>query len=89
MSLRRSKIEIINDILTAIQEKGGKIKPTHLLYKSNLSHEKMKQYVEDLINKKMVEEELVDGKYYIITNKGRKYIDEFKKIKEFSESFGL
>ena len=89
MSLRRSKIEIINDILTAIQEKGGRIKPTHLLYKSNLSHEKMKQYIEDLINKKMVEEELVDGKYYIITNKGRKYIDEFKKIKEFSESFGL
>ena len=89
MSLRRSKIEIINDILIAIQEKGGRIKPTHLLYKSNLSHEKMKQYVEELINKKMVEEELVDGKYYIITNKGRKYIDEFKKIKEFSDSFGL
>jgi len=89
MSLRRSKIEIINDILTAIQDKDGRIKPTHLLYKSNLSHKKMMDYVGDLIKKKMIEEELVDGKYYLITEKGRKYIAEFKKIKEFSDSFGL
>lgn len=89
MSLRRSKIEIINDILTAIQDKGGRIKPTHLLYKSNLSHKKMMDYVRDLIGKGMMEEESRNGKYYIITDKGRRYVLEFKKIKEFSESFGL
>jgi len=89
MSLRRSKIEIINDILTAIQDKDGRIKPTHLLYKSNLSHKKMMDYIRDLIKKNMMEEELIDGKYYLITEKGRKYIAEFKKIKEFSDSFWL
>ncbi len=90
MSVRRTKIEIIHDILSAIQKKGGKIKPTHLLYKSNLSYKKMLEYVNELIKKDMVKEELVKEKrMYSITDKGAAYIQEFKKIKEFSESFGL
>ncbi|MBI2129741.1 transcriptional regulator [Candidatus Woesearchaeota archaeon] len=90
MSARRTKIEIIHDILTSIQQKGGKIKPTHLLYKSNLSHKKMMEYLGELMAKKMVEE-MFEGKdkKYIITEEGLKYIFEFKKIKEFTDSFGL
>lgn len=90
MSLRRTKIEIINDILKAINDKGGKIKPTHLLYKSNLSYKKMLEYLDELIKKEMVKEDLVKGKKgYAITEKGVAYIQEFRKIKEFSDSFGL
>ena len=90
MSIRRTKIEIINDILGAIQKKGGKIKPTHLLYKSNLSYKKMLEYVGELMSKDMVGEEEVNGKkMYTITDKGIHYVQEFKKIKEFSDSFGL
>ncbi len=90
MSKRRTKIEIINDILGAIQKKGGKIKPTHLLYKSNLSYKKMLEYVNELIKKGMMGEAEVKGKrMYSITDKGADYIQEFKKIKEFSDSFGL
>jgi len=90
MSARRTKIEIIHDILSAIQKKRGKIKPTHLLYKSNLSYKKMLEYVNELINKGMMDEEELKGKkMYTITEKGASYIQEFKKIKEFSESFGL
>ncbi|MEA2037458.1 MAG: winged helix-turn-helix domain-containing protein [Nanoarchaeota archaeon] len=90
MSVRRTKIEIIHDILRAIQEKGGKIKPTHLLYKSNLSYKKMLEYVNELMNKGMMLETEVKGKkMYTITDKGISYTQEFKKIKEFSDSFGL
>lgn len=90
MSVRRTKIEIIHDILTSIQQKGGKIKPTHLLYKSNLSHKKMMEYLEELKAKKMVEEKFEGkDKKYVITEEGLKYIFEFKKIKEFTDSFGL
>lgn len=90
MSIRRTKIEIIHDILAAIQKKGGRIKPTHLLYKSNLSYKKMLEYVKELMDKEMVGEEEKDGKkMYTITEKGAAYIQEFKKIKEFSDSFGL
>lgn len=88
--MRRSKIEIINDILISIQNKNGKIKPTHLLYKSNLSYKKMNEYVNELMKKEMMKEKKVDkNKFYTITDKGLKFISEFKKMKEFTESFGL
>lgn len=90
MTIRRAKIEIIFDILKAMQDKGGSIKPTHLLYKSNLSHQKMIIYVNDLIAKGFIKIDLIDSnKMFSITEKGLKYISEYKKIKEFSDSFGL
>ncbi|HLD15898.1 MAG TPA: winged helix-turn-helix domain-containing protein [Candidatus Nanoarchaeia archaeon] len=91
MNEKRDKIQIIFDILTAIQKKGGKIKPTHLLYKANLSHQRMKKYLSELLDKKMIEEidEKDGNKFYIITQKGNQFIAEFDKIKQFTESFGL
>ena len=87
---RRSKLEIINDMLKSIQNKGGKIKPTHLLYKSNLSHSKMKEYIGELMKKGMVDEILEKKKkMFIITDKGYNFLLEFERIKEFSDSFGL
>ena len=87
---RRDKLEIVNDILIAIQNKGGKIKPTHLLYKSNLSHKKMMEYLSDLMEKEMVSETQEKGKkMFTINQKGFDFLKEYKKIKEFSDSFGL
>ena len=83
-------MDIISDMLAIVQEKGGSIKPTHLLYKSNLSYKKMLEYVKELMDKGMVGEKEEKGKkMYIITEKGSAYIQEFRKIKEFSDSFGL
>lgn len=87
---RRGKIEIIADILRSIQDKGGKIKPTHLLYKSNLSHAKLKEYADILLEKGMIEEKLVNGrKMFFMKEQGYKFLLEFERIKEFSDSFGL
>ncbi len=87
---RRGKLEIINDMLNSIKNKGGQIKPTHLLYKSNLSHSKMKVYLTELIEKDMVEEQMKkDKKVFAITDKGYEFLLEFERIKEFSDSFGL
>ena len=87
---RRGKLEIINDMLNSIKNKGGQIKPTHLLYKSNLSHSKMKVYLAELIEKDMVEEQMKkDKKVFGITDKGYEFLLEFERIKEFSDSFGL
>ncbi len=88
--MRRTRIDIINDMLLAIVNKGGTIKPTHLLYKSNLSHTLMKEYVAELTSKKLIEEqELKKGKNFKITEKGRKFSREYKKMKDFQEAFGL
>ena len=87
---RRGKLEIIADILSSIQNKEGKIKPTHLLYKSNLSHAKLKEYLDILLKKGMIEEKLVKGrKMFFMKDQGHKFLLEFERIKEFSDSFGL
>ena len=79
MAQRRSRMDIINDILEAVQKKGGKIKPTHLMYKANLSHKLMTNYLDELIEKQLIDE---------ISEKTNKYLI-FKQMKEFQESFGL
>ena len=90
MNVRRDRLQIVNDILLSIQEKNGKIRPTHLLYKSNLAHNKMKAYLNELIEKELIREDAEDGKkYYFLTEKGIKFISEFKKVREFVDSFGL
>lgn len=87
---RRGKLEIIADILKSIQDKEGKIKPTHLLYKSNLSHAKLKEYVDILLKKGMIEEQSVKNKkMFLMKDRGYKFLLEFERIKEFSDSFGL
>ncbi len=88
---RRDKLEIIYDILKSIQDKrAGKIKPTHLMYKSNLSHQRMKEYVDELKTKQMIQEINEDGQlYFIITDKGHEFLANFKKLREFTEVYGL
>lgn len=88
---RRTRLDVLNDMLTAIQKAQGKIKPTHLMYKANLSHKLLNSYLKDLLDKNLVEEIKKDAihKYIIITDRGREFLVQFRKIKEFRESFGL
>ncbi len=90
MNKKRTKLEIIKDILEVIKSKNGKIKPTHILYKSNLSHIMMELYLKELMEKKFVSEKL-DGKNktYSITNKGNEYLEKYRMISNFTELFGL
>jgi predicted transcriptional regulator len=90
MKEKRGRLEIIHDILLAIQKKNGRIKPTHLLYKSNLSYQRMNLYLEELIGKGLVEKDFDDSnKFYVLTERGYKFLAEFQRIREFSESFGI
>ena len=87
---RRGKLEVIADILRSIQDKDGKIKPTHLLYRSNLSHAKLKEYINILLEKGMIEEMIVKSKkMFFIKDQGYKFLSEFERIKDFSDSSGL
>lgn len=89
-SKRRDKITIIYEMLKAIMDKGGVIKPTHLLYKSNLSYKRMLPLVDELIQKGMVSQQMQGNKKrYLITDEGRKFVSEYKKMKEFVDSFGF
>ena len=88
--MRRSKQDIIFDMLRAIQQKGGRIKPTHLLYKSNLSHQRMKEYVDELKQRGLVKDELLKEKtMFILTDQGYEFLQKFQQLKAFTEAFGL
>ncbi len=96
MAARRSRLELIYDILLAIQNKGGIIKPTHLMYKSNLSHKLLNNYLEELVGKElvMITEEISrkrknTTKRVQITDKGLGFLAEFRRMREFTDAFGL
>jgi len=90
MERKRNKLEVIRDILLVIRSRNGKARPTQILYKSNLSHTMMKEYLEYLIKNKFIKEEYdKNKKLYAITPKGNKYLEEFNTIVNFMDSFGL
>jgi predicted transcriptional regulator len=96
MNRKRNRLEIIRDILKVIKEKSGRIKPTHILYKSNLSHNMMDYYLKELIGKEFIVEEVLNqgkgrsrGRTYSITKKGVTFLEKYRLIAEFTESFGL
>jgi predicted transcriptional regulator len=90
MNQKRDRLKVIHDILRAIQARNGKIKPTHIIYKANLSHAMLDEYMKEMINKGFVKEHRHKrGKTYALTEKGFNFIEEYKTITSFLESFGL
>lgn len=90
MPRKRDRLDIIEDMLSAIQTKGGEIKPTHLMYKSNLSYGQMQSYLEELISKELIKKiSRENNDYIIITDRGHEFVNKLKEMKEFETSFGL
>lgn len=90
MNKKRERLQIIYDILKTINQKNNKIKPTHILYKSNLSHQMMEEYLKELKEKDFIyESKDKKSKTYSLTKKGQNYLKEYRLIINFTESFGL
>jgi predicted transcriptional regulator len=77
------------DILNAVKDE-GEAKPTHILYKANLSHERLVRYLDDLTSKGLVEQKQEgDSRTYRITPKGVAFLIEMRKAEAFVQGFGL
>lgn len=89
MAKKRERLEIIRDILSSIKEK-RQIKPTRLLYSSNLSPQMFKKYVNELLDKSLIrKEEIGKKKYYLLTGKGLEFLEQYKTIVNFIDNFGI
>ena len=89
MGKKRERLDIIRDILLATRD-NRKIKPTRLLYASNLSPQMFKDYINELLEKKFIMFEEEKGKKTIsLTDKGRNFLNEYRVIENFIENFGL
>lgn len=91
MNKKRDRLEIIHDILNSIRGKTGLVRQTHILYKSNLSHQMLVEYVGELMEKEFIieKEDKKGKKYYELLDKGHNYLNDYKVIRGFVDSYGL
>jgi predicted transcriptional regulator len=88
----RSKMRILADMMRAIQREGDEgAGPTKVLYAANLSHDRLTQYLDELVEKELVIEtgNGDSNRVYHLTEKGRDFLREFVKMEKFSEAFGI
>jgi len=88
----RSKMRILADMMRAIQSEGEEgAGPTKILYAANLSHDRLTQYLDELIEKELIREvnQENENRVYYLTEKGREFLREFVRIERFSEAFGI
>jgi predicted transcriptional regulator len=86
----RSKAGIKTDILRVIKRERGRCGPTRILYGANLSHDRLMKYLNHLKELELIEEVKENDKtFYVLTDKGREFLNEFSHIERFAEAFGI
>ena len=89
-SKRRSRFDIVADILLALSRQyEGKLKPTHIMYKANLSHKLLKEYLEALTVQGLILEKGGDKNYIHLTEKGKEFLRKFREFEMFRDTFGV
>jgi predicted transcriptional regulator len=91
MKQYRSSLQIVYDVLTITQDANQSgIAVTSLLTKANLSHSRLEKFVKNLTGAGLVNKIEYDGKNaFVITPKGRQYLEQYRKFADVAESFGL
>ncbi|MBI2006256.1 MAG: winged helix-turn-helix domain-containing protein [Nitrosopumilaceae archaeon] len=84
-------MQIVADLLTATDQCGQEgIKTTTLLTKANLSHSRLAKFIENLTGAGLINRIEYDGKnVFVITPRGRQYLESYKQFADIAETFGL
>jgi predicted transcriptional regulator len=85
----RSKCRIYADILRAVQN-NGQAKAAYLMHTANLSHERLMSHLTKMTDLGLIERKM-DGElvFFSITQRGRVFLMEFRKVEEFGNAFGV
>jgi len=85
----RSRNRILLDLLRAIKGEPG-IGTTRLLFLANLSHERLHEYLEEVVGRAWVTEGAEgDRRVYSITGEGQRVLGELDRIDRFMQDFGM
>lgn len=91
MSVKRERVAIIHDMLQIISSRGNRMNPTQIMYKANLSHQMLTDYLTEIISKGFITEttDRNGRKTYSLTDKGFDFLKDYEVIKKFFDSYGL
>ena len=91
MSNYRTSTQIVGDLLTVTQNHGQEgVKTSALLTKANLSHGRLSKFLTNLTGNGLINKIEYDGKNtFVITEKGRQYLESYKTFSDMANSYGL
>ena len=84
-------MQIVSDLLTVTEQSGASgINVTSLLTKANLSHSRLGKFLENLTGAGLMNRIEFDGKQaFVITPKGKQYLESYNRFQTLADSFGL
>ena len=87
----RTSVKIMADMLEAASDSGRDgIPTTRLLSKANISHVRLTQFVKNMTGAGLITKIEYDGRNtFVITERGRQYLESYRKFSDMAESFGL
>ena len=92
MSLYRTSVKIVADVLSAARDNGSSegVGITLLLRRANLSYTRMVRILNDLVGSGLLEElEQERGNRYRISDRGLQFLTAYGRFEDFAKSFGL
>jgi predicted transcriptional regulator len=91
MASYRTSMQIVGDLLNATAQSGQDgIKTTALLSKANLPHSRLSKFISNLTGAGLINKIEFDGKHtFVITQRGRQYLETYVKFANVAQSFGL
>jgi predicted transcriptional regulator len=84
---RRDKLKIYGDLLAVLNDEANaeKIVLTWVSVRMKVSFDRLKKYIAELVELGLIEDE-----YSLkLTEKGKRYLKEYKKVLAFMEDMGL
>ncbi|MGC8583753.1 MAG: winged helix-turn-helix domain-containing protein [Thermoproteus sp.] len=81
---RRSKIEIIADVLSALEP--GCSNPTRLATEANLAYDRLSKLLEELERRGLVRRGAGE---VCMTREGARFLSEYRRWRSFLDAFGL
>jgi predicted transcriptional regulator len=85
--LKRDRLKIYGDLLSILDDEAekDKIVLSWVQVRLNVPFDRLKKYLSELVDLEMVDDE----KSLKVTEKGRMFVREYKKVLDFLEDMGL